>query len=82
MRGKIKFLSLAGLVAGPNKAQDMQPYLERIVQQFAELEEPFEVWNAFLRKNVLVRIRVFIVVADNPGSREMLCQRDAGEPLS
>lgn len=79
LRGKKHFLSLAGLIPGPNKAKDLQPYLERLKDQFLQFKDPgFLVWDAHKGMQRRVQGAMFVTMQDNPGARETWCQNAAG----
>ena len=81
MRSKPEFMDLVGLVSGPGHATDMQAYLQRVVDQFAELEQGITVLDCSENKEISLRARIFVVVSDGPGAREVLCQCAAGQKV-
>ena len=83
MRGKAECIGMYGIIPGPRKPQDLQTYLVSLVTELREFFEiGYNVWDASTGQYTDVRGVLWCVISDSRGSRDIMCQCDAGQPIN
>ena len=82
MRGKAECIGMYGIIPGPRKPQDLQTYLMNLVFELTEFFDiGYNVRDASTRQDTVVRGVLWCVISDSRGSRDIMCQCDAGQRI-
>ena len=80
MRGKAECIGMYGIVPGPGKSKDLQTYLMELLQELIEFfEVGYCVLDATTGLPIDVKGVLWCVISDSRGSRDIMCQCDAGQ---
>lgn len=77
-RTKADFVCLNKVVDGPRHPEDFKIYLESLVDELLQLWEGVEMYDAYRKKKVLVRVMLVNCLQDGRATRDLAKQKDAG----